>query len=651
MQTETTSDTEGGGSNIGFIEDGDYTSYKPFNLTDITEARFRVASAGPGGTIELRYDSPTGPLLGKTAMITPTGNWQTFKNVSLPLTGVPAGTHELFVITRNPGQTASLLNLNWIDFIGKGAAQTAAPDVTASAAPLTGAAPLPVAFTSTATDPDGGTLAYAWDFGVPGTTTDTSTQPSPSYTYANQGNYTATLTVTDGQGGTTSKTFAIRVTAPAGCGTNYRDDFDGTDLGAGWEVVRRDQGLVVSGGTLKIPTAQGDVYGGDNNAKNIVLRAAPAGPWTITTKIKHAGNRQYHQAGLIVYGDDDNYTKFDRLADNTPTNPVTEHFEFINEVAGTPRNTAADSGPAARRDLPGRLLHEDRVRRDADPRLLVARRHRLDARRPAGQPADRHRPRRHVLARQRGGHDRDVGVRLVHADDARWRAAAAPVTSSTAPSLDKTRWNGIVREDTSLYKVADGGLTHDHGPGRVAPNNKNYILQTADHTSEDCVLETKLSAWTLSNYFQQAGILIWLDDNNYVKFNAISDNNNTRINRSENRSNVAGTIIQPQPQVNVPAGVTGIWLRLTKSGTNYQGEISYNGTTWTTVGVPVTNPMVAPRFGLYTAGVDGSGQTATFDYFKVNGSTGCGGGTNTPPVITTATATPDVGLRAAGGGA
>ena len=80
--------------------------------------------------------------------------------------------------------------------------------------------------------------------------------------------------------------------------------------------MRRDQGLVVCGGTLKIPTAQGDVYGGDNNAKNIVLRAAPSGPWTITAKIKHAGNRQYHQAGLIVYGDDDNYTKFDRLADN-----------------------------------------------------------------------------------------------------------------------------------------------------------------------------------------------------------------------------------------------------------------------------------------------------------------------------------------------
>ena len=285
-------------------------------------------------------------------MITPTGNWQTYKNVSLPLTGVPSGTHELFVITRNPGQTASLLNLNWIDFVGKGAAQTAAPDVTSTATPLTGAAPLPVKFDTTATDPDGGTLAYAWDFGVPGTTTDTSTLPSPTYTYANQGNYTATLTVTDGQGGTTVKTFAIRVTAPAGCGTSYRDDFDGTDLGAGWESCGATRAWSCADGTLKIPTAQGDVYGGDNNAKNIVLRAAPSGPWTITTKVKHAGNRQYHQAGLIVYGDDDNYTKFDRLADNTPTNPVTEHFEFINEVAGTPRNRRRTRARSSARPTP-----------------------------------------------------------------------------------------------------------------------------------------------------------------------------------------------------------------------------------------------------------------------------------------------------------
>ena len=57
--------------------------------------------------------------------------------------------------------------------------------------------------------------------------------------------------------------------------------------------------------------------------------------------------------------------------------------------------------------------------------------------------------------------------------------------------------------------------------------------------------------------------------------------------------------------------------------------------------------MSAGKFGLYTLGVnDATGKTVSFDYLKVNGSTGCsgGGGGNTPPVITSATATPTAGF-------
>src|SRR3954451_19819597 len=214
VTTEDTADDQGGGKNIGFIEDGDYVSYKPVNLTNLNELRFRVASAGAGGTIEVHLDSPTGTLAGTTANITPTGGWQPYKTVALPLTSPPAGTHELFLVFRNRGSTQNLFNINWLEFVGKGAAVTAAPDVTASAAPASGSAPLNVKFTATATDPDGPAtdLSYAWDFGVPGTDTDKSTQASPSYTYANPGNYLATLTVSDKQGGTTTKSFTVAVT-------------------------------------------------------------------------------------------------------------------------------------------------------------------------------------------------------------------------------------------------------------------------------------------------------------------------------------------------------------------------------------------------------------------------------------------------------
>ena len=338
-----------------------------------------MASRRPGGTIEVRYDSPTGPLLGKTAMITPTGDWQTYKNVSLPLTGVPAGTHELFLVTRNPGQTASLLNINWIDFVGKGAAQTAAPDVTASATPLTGAAPLPVAFTSTATDPDGGDARLRVglrrprhdDGHVDAAVADATPTPTRATTRA-------TLTVTDGQGGTTTKTFAIRVTAPAALRHDVPRRLRRHRPRRRLDVVRRDQALVVSRRHAEDPDrSTATSTAATTTPRTSCCAPAPSGPWTITAKIKHAGNRQYHQAGLIVYGDDDNYTKFDRLADNAPADAGDRALRVHQRGRGHAAQPARPTRRRpARRDLPGRLLHEDRVRRDADPRLLVDRRHR-----------------------------------------------------------------------------------------------------------------------------------------------------------------------------------------------------------------------------------------------------------------------------------
>ena len=201
VQTETTSDPQGGGQNIGFIEDGDYVSFEPFNLEGIRAITFRVASGGAGGTIQLRLDAPDGPLVAETATIAPTGGWQNWIDVNLDLPNPPEGTHELFVIFRGGG--GGLMNLNFMRFLGKGAAISEAPIVTASAEPVTGIAPLAVDFDGEATDPDaaaGDVLTYKWDFGVAGTTTDTSTELDPTYTYENAGTYRATLTVTDATG-------------------------------------------------------------------------------------------------------------------------------------------------------------------------------------------------------------------------------------------------------------------------------------------------------------------------------------------------------------------------------------------------------------------------------------------------------------------
>ena len=66
----------------------------------------------------------------------------------------PEGTHELFLVFTHPTDNGGLFNLNHFTALGKGAANSAAPEVTASAEPMTGDAPLAVQFTGTATDPD-----------------------------------------------------------------------------------------------------------------------------------------------------------------------------------------------------------------------------------------------------------------------------------------------------------------------------------------------------------------------------------------------------------------------------------------------------------------------------------------------------------------
>lgn len=83
-----------------------------------------------------------------------------------------------------------------------------APTAVASAEPTAGKAPLSVAFVgSGSTDPDGVLVSHAWDFGDGATSAEADT----THVYTSAGNYTATLVVTDDNGGTDSTTVEIAV--------------------------------------------------------------------------------------------------------------------------------------------------------------------------------------------------------------------------------------------------------------------------------------------------------------------------------------------------------------------------------------------------------------------------------------------------------
>jgi PKD repeat protein len=160
------------------------------------------------------------------------------------------------------------------------------------------------------------------------------------------------------------------------------------------------------------------------------------------------------------------------------------------------------------------------------------------------------------------------------------------------------------------------------------------------------VLETKMNAAQLNGGYGQGGLIAYVDDGNYVKLDPISDQDRTEVNRIELRSEIGNVVQTAQPQVDVPAGTKDFWLRLTKSGTTYTGEYSYNGSTWTAMPTPVSNTMASPKFGIFQTGVQIAGRVLTFDYLKLNGSTGCPPTTpeNKAPVIADVSATPSSGF-------
>ncbi|KIF71185.1 glycosyl hydrolase [Streptomyces sp. AcH 505] len=98
-----------GGKTVGDIDNDDWISFAPYNLTGSKTLTARISSAGAGGFLEVRTGSPDGNLLG-SAPIPVTGSWDTFQDVDVPLRAVPKKSTELFLVFK--GGTGALYDLD-----------------------------------------------------------------------------------------------------------------------------------------------------------------------------------------------------------------------------------------------------------------------------------------------------------------------------------------------------------------------------------------------------------------------------------------------------------------------------------------------------------------------------------------------------------
>lgn len=185
----------------------------------------------------------------------------------------------------------------------------------------------------------------------------------------------------------------------------------------------------------------------------------------------------------------------------------------------------------------------------------------------------------------------------------------------------RPQWSWV-REDPGHWSLsaAPGNLRISTQAGEIwqsLSSALNILLQHADE--EDWVMTAKATFSSLPSVnYQQAGLIVYQDDDNYFKLvRCYGDGRTFEFGREVN-----GTY--SKQAVPEDLGLT-VWLRIRKAGDNYSAFYSADDITYDQVGNASTASFSFLKRGLigFNAGT-AEGLNVDFDYFKVNDTAGLG---------------------------
>jgi cytochrome c len=104
-----------GGRFIGAINHGHVLRFSGVQLDHVGALKLKIASAGAGGAIEIRLDSPDGELMAEVP-VEVNGQWEQFYERTVSA-GERSGRRDLFIRFTHPQQAGGLMNLDAIEFL------------------------------------------------------------------------------------------------------------------------------------------------------------------------------------------------------------------------------------------------------------------------------------------------------------------------------------------------------------------------------------------------------------------------------------------------------------------------------------------------------------------------------------------------------
>ena len=108
------SDSASGGQFIGSISSGNHLIFDRVNLDGIKAVTVRVASPSTGGKVQLRRDSPAGPLVAEVDFAA-TGEWEKWVEKTVEIKD-PGEVGDLYCVFVNPKGAGPFMNLDWLRF-------------------------------------------------------------------------------------------------------------------------------------------------------------------------------------------------------------------------------------------------------------------------------------------------------------------------------------------------------------------------------------------------------------------------------------------------------------------------------------------------------------------------------------------------------
>lgn len=195
------------------------------------------------------------------------------------------------------------------------------------------------------------------------------------------------------------------------------------------------------------------------------------------------------------------------------------------------------------------------------------------------------------------------------------REEQTPVNQAALLFGDLSEGWSWIREDRSHYRFSEDGtsVTIDGQPGELFDDTNsaiNILLHEAPDADFSVSAKLSLPKHPDDN-FQQAGLILYGDDDHYVKLGRSFSGANVFDFSQEIDKVLSGQQLPDQVQDK------DVYLRITRIGNRLSAFYSTNGIKYTRVGAPIETPLTGLKIGLFSWTGSGPSLEATFSELKV----------------------------------